>query len=31
MLESIGCEIPVDRVYLKVFEAQDATEGGAPS
>jgi Uma2 family endonuclease len=28
-LGSIGCEIEVDRLYLEVFDAQDATEGAA--
>jgi len=28
VLESVGCEIAVDRAYLKVFEAQVNPEGG---
>jgi Uma2 family endonuclease len=31
VLETIGCEIPVDRAYLKVFEARGATEDSATS
>ena len=31
VLESIKCEIPVERAYLKVFDSPDAAEGGATS